>query len=134
MNFSIKQYSQLPTLKMKLYRDGRNDYNNFDSYIENALITFSMKDMKTGIYEIVNQPGQLILKDPCTADGNKEYYVAYTFSSDDTSRPGTYLGEFQITFVNTALNGYNSLITPIAETLYIYIIDSFVKTDVIFIP
>ena len=90
MNFHIKQYSELPILKLRLLRDGRNDYKRFDEYLENSLLTFSMKDMKTGIYEIANEAAELVLKDPCTDDGSKEYYIVYRFTTQDTSRPGTY--------------------------------------------
>jgi len=134
MNFHIKQYSELPILKLRLLRDGRNDYKRFDEYLENSLLTFSMKDMKTGIYEIANEAAELVLKDPCTDDGSKEYYIVYRFTTEDTSRPGTYLGEFQINFINDAMTVSSALIAPIGEPLYIYVIDSFVKSDVSFIP
>ncbi len=134
MNFHIKQYSELPILKLRLLRDGRNDYKKFDEYLENSLLTFSMKDMKTGIYEIANEAAELVLKDPCTNDGSKEYYIVYRFTQTDTSRPGTHLGEFQINFINDAMTVSSALIAPIGEPLYIHIIDSFVKSDVSFIP
>jgi hypothetical protein len=133
MNFHIKQYSELPILKLRLSRDGRNDYKKFDEFLENSVITFSMRDMNTGIYEIANEPANLVLKDPCIDDGSKEYYIVYNFTITDTTRPGTYLGEFQINYINDAMTISNALITPIAEPLYIYVIDSFVKSDVKFV-
>jgi hypothetical protein len=134
MNFSIKQYSELPILKLRLLRDGRNDYKKIDQYLENSALTFSMKDMKTGIYEIANEAAELVLKNPCTEDGGKEYYIVYRFTQTDTSRPGTYLGEFKINFINDAMTVSSALITPISEPLYIHIIESFVKSDITFIP
>jgi hypothetical protein len=49
MVFTIRQFSQLPTLKMRLYRDGRNDYNLFEDLLENSVVTFAMKEESTGI-------------------------------------------------------------------------------------
>ena len=99
MVFSIRQYSTLPTLKMRLYRDGRNDYNRFEELLENSVITFAMKEEKTGIYKIANKEAKIILKDPCSENSKKEYYIAYDFTSEDTEKPGIYIGEFKINFL-----------------------------------
>ena len=133
MVFSIRQYSELPTLKMRLYHDGRSDYNRFDELLENSVITFSMKDQATGIYRIANKEAKIMLKDPCDINSKKEYYIAYDFTEIDTDRPGIYIGEFKIIFLDSRLQPNGSLIAPINEDLYIHIIDSFVKSDVAFI-
>jgi hypothetical protein len=130
MVFSIKQYSQLPVLQMSLYRDGRNDYKNFDEFLENSVGTFAMKNEATGIYKVVNKAADITLQDPCDINGKKEYYISYTFTSSDTSEPGIYIGEFSITYIPQNLQGSQQLIVPIAEPLYIHIIDSFIKSDV----
>ena len=131
MVFNIKQNSTLPTLKMKLINDGRNDFNKFAEDLENAAITFSMKDEKTGIYKVANKEGKIILKNLAYTDSKKEYYIGYEFTENDTSRPGIYIGEFKIIFFNENMEQNGSLIVPIGETLYIHIIDSFVKSDVV---
>jgi hypothetical protein len=133
MVFTIRQFSQLPTLKMRLYRDGRNDYNRFEELLENSVVTFAMKDELTGIYKVANKSASVILRDPCDVDGKKEYYISYNFTSEDTNKPGTYLGEFKITFLNTNLQPNGELIVPISEQLYIHVVDSFVKSDVTYI-
>jgi hypothetical protein len=134
MVFSIRQYSELPTLKMRLYHDGRNDYNRFEEMLENSVITFSMKNQATGIYKIANKEARIMLKDPCDINsGDKEYYIAYDFTSEDTEKPGIYIGEFKIIFLNSQLQPNGTLIVPIAEALYIHVLDSFVKSDVTFI-
>jgi hypothetical protein len=133
MVFSIRQFSTLPTLKMKLYRDGRNDYNRFEDMLENSVITFAMKDEQTGIYKIANKEARVMLKDPCSENSKKEYYIAYDFTSEDTEKPGIYLGEFKIIFLNSQIQPNGELIIPIAEQLYIHVIDSFVKSDISFI-
>lgn len=130
MVFNIKQNATLPKLKVKLYKDGRNEYNNFDEMLENALITFAMKDTLTGIYKIANKPAQIELKDPCGQNVENQYYITYNFTAEDTSRTGIYLGEFKIIFLNTEMESIGELIVPISEPLYIHIIDSFVKSDI----
>jgi hypothetical protein len=135
MVFSIRQYSELPVLKMRLYHDGRNDYKHFDEMLENSVITFSMKDQVTGIYKIANKEARIVLKDPCDINGgsDKEYYIVYDFTSEDTEKPGIYIGEFKIIFLNSQLQPNGSLIVPISEELYIHVLDSFVKSDINFI-
>ena len=132
MVFFIKQNSELPILKMRLNRDGRNDYKRFDDLIENAAITFAMKDEATGIYQVANKTAQLMLANPCGTN-EKEYYITYTFTTDDTMKPGVYIGEFQITFIAQDMQSANQLITPISEELYIHVIDSFIKSDIKYI-
>lgn len=133
MIFTIRQNSKLPSLRMKLYRDGRNDYNRFEDLLENSTITFAMKDEKTGIYKVANKEAKIILKDPCDINSKKEYYIVYDFTTDDTNKPGIYLGQFKITFLNDCLQTNGDLIVPIAEELYIHVIDSFVKSDIKYI-
>jgi hypothetical protein len=133
MTFFIRQYSTLPKLKMRLYRDGRNDYNRFEDKLENSVITFAMKDEKTGIYKVANKEAKIELRNPCTENSKKEYYITYDFTSIDTNKPGIYLGEFKIIFLDSELQPNGDLITPIGEQLYIHVIDSFVKSDVTYI-
>lgn len=134
MVFSIRQNSTLPKLKMKLFRDGRNDYKNFENLLENCVITFAMKDEVTGIYKIANKEATIELKKPCSTDiFDKEYYIVYNFTQSDTDRPGIYIGEFKITFLDEQLQPNGDLIVPIYEQLYIHVLDSFVKSDIIFI-
>ena len=133
MIFTIRQNSKLPSLRMKLYRDGRNDYNRFEELLENSIITFAMKDEKTGIYKVANKEAKIVLKDPCDINSKKEYYIVYDFTTDDTNKPGVYIGQFKITFLNSQLQPNGELITPIAEELYIHVIDSFIKSDVKYI-
>lgn len=131
MVFTIRQHSSMPTLKMKLINDGRNDFNKFAEMLENSAITFSMKDEKTGIYKVANKEGKLILKKPAYTDSKREYYIGYDFTPEETNRPGIYIGEFKIIFFNENIEQTGNLIIPIADTLYIHIIESFVKSDVI---
>ena len=118
---------------MRLYRDGRNDYNHFEDLLENSVITFAMKDEKTGIYKVANKEANIILKNPCDINSKKEYYIVYDFTTDDTNKPGIYLGQYKVTFLNDCMQTNGDLIVPISEELYIHVIDSFIKSDIKYI-
>ena len=123
MIFNIKQYATLPILQLKLIRDGRNDYNDFYKKLENATVTFAMKDVASGRLQVANEEGMLLLKNGCNEMGQKEYYIGYAFTQEDTEIPGIYCGEFKLIF----LDDMSELITPINEELQIHVIESFVK-------
>jgi hypothetical protein len=127
MNFFIRKNSQLPILKMKLVKDGRNDFRNIWDMLENSAITFSMKNTKNGVYKVANASGKLILK-PNTLDiANHEYYIGYEFQLSDTNEVGVFTGEFNVKFfdMNTNNSEIGDLKVPISEDLYIHVIDSF---------
>jgi hypothetical protein len=132
MVFSIRQNSTQPTLKIKLLRDGRNDYNQFDDRIENSVATFAMRDSKTGIYKIANKEAKVVLRDPCSENDKSEYLITYEFTNSDTNQTGIFIGEFKITFLDNTIKPYGELIVPIREQLYIHVLESFVKSDITF--
>jgi hypothetical protein len=127
MVFSIKQHSTLPLLKLQLIKDGRNEYKNFYEKLENAAVTFAMREVSTGRLQVANEEGLLLQKDQCSDNGEKEYYIAYRFTKEDTDTPGIYRGEFKLTF----LDDQSELIAPVSEDLQIHVIESFVKAEVI---
>mgnify|MGYP001058049289 CR=1 FL=1 len=133
MIFSIRQNSTLPVLKMKVLKDGRNDFRHFEELLENSVATFAMKDEENGVYKVANKEAKIVLEKPCEETSEKNYIVTYQFSSEDTNKPGIFLGEFKITLFDLTdpTKVYGELITPIQEQLYIHILDSFVKTDIV---
>lgn len=131
MVFNIRQNATLPILKMEVIKDGRNDFNKLESLLPNAAVTFSMKDSKTGIYKIVNLAGEIYMKEPCTEDGKKEYYIGYQFTANDTKTPGIYIGQFKLNMFDDDNTLYGELFVPIKEELYIHITDGFVRSDVV---
>lgn len=117
MEFFIKQYSELPILKMEVVRDGRTDsWKTFDADLDNATIRFSMKEESTGIPKIVMNNAFITEKIQQNPDATPSYYIFYKWSQRDTRRKGRYLGEFSI------INSMGELIAPIRENLYINII------------
>ena len=122
--FYIKQYSQLPQLRMELIEDGRNDFWKFHDCVQNADITFTMKNMNTGLYKILNAPCYVKLKENngCT----EQYVICYDWKKRDTAESGLYEGTFDITFgddiksdVTTYPSGLQRM--PIREKLMINI-------------
>lgn len=123
MEFFIKQNATLPVLKMQIVKDGRNDFRNFMEELENAIITFSMRNEGDGTIKIASKPAYIVEKLFDNPDAPVEYYIYYKFSSNDTKKTGRYLGEFSVTTTQ------GELIVPIRENLYINVTDSFIKTQ-----
>lgn len=121
MDFFINKNATLPILKMELIKDGRNDYKKFHDMIQNADITFCMTDIVTGIKRIGNRDAICILKEPSSDSSSEEYYLGYKFTTKDTSKAGTFIGEFNINF----LDGGGLLIVPIRENLKIHVLENF---------
>jgi hypothetical protein len=123
MEFFINKNATLPKLKLELIKDGRNDFNKFHDKIQNASITFTMSDVVTGVKRIACSNAtieEVLPKSKCVCD---EFYLTYQFTAKQTSIPGRYIGQFEITF----LDGSGTLIVPIREELFINILEGSIK-------
>ena len=123
MEFFINKNATLPTLKLELIQDGRNDFQRFYELIQNANIYFTMTDVVTGVKKIAKKKTgtQLVLpQSDCVGD---EYYLVYKFNSKETSVAGRYAAQFTIEF----LDGSGTLIVPIREELFVNILDGSIK-------
>ena len=123
MDFYINKNATLPVLKLELIQDGINNYTYFFDLVQNANIYFSMTDIKTGIKHISRKITGLSPKTEYVGCSIEEYYLAYQFTPRDTSKPGTYLGQFTVEF----LDGTGTLVVPIREELYIQVLDGSIK-------
>ena len=123
MEFFIKQNATLPTLKLQVVKDGRNDFRSFMETLQNAIITFSMVNTDNGILKIASKPAYITEKFFDNPDAPQEFYIYYNFTAKDTKTPGRYMGEFSITTTE------GELIVPIRESLFINITPSFIKTQ-----
>jgi len=121
-NFYIRKNSQLPILKMKVNNDGRNDYKKIFENLENAAVTFSMKEMDCSSckWKVFNKQGLIIPVTDSECGSEQEYYIGYKFSKKETNEAGVYKGEFKIDFLDDGC----TLIVPIREDLIINILDS----------
>jgi hypothetical protein len=138
MTFTIRQNATLPILKMKLIKDSRYEYKKFYEMLENATVTFSMKDTITGVLKIANKAGTIQLQDQCYSNtlvetDNKDYLICYQFDENETNKPGVYHGLFEIKFLDNDNTVTGTLIAPIGEELEIHIIESFTKSEIIYI-
>jgi hypothetical protein len=123
MEFHINKNSELPVLKLELIQDGRNDFQKFFEKIQNANIYFSMSDVITGVKRIGKKRTGVALVEPVSDCVGEEYYLTYKFTARDTEKPGRYVGQFTIEF----LDGTGNLIVPIREELFINILEGSIK-------
>jgi hypothetical protein len=123
MNFNINKGATLPILKMELIKDGRYTYHEFNNMLQNSKVYFSMSNITTGVKKIGKKSAICILKSEYDGCEDEEYYIAYQFTSKDTAKPGTYVGNFTIEFQD----GSGTLVVPISEELYINVLDGSIK-------
>lgn len=124
--FYIKKNCVLPYLRMELINDGRYDFRKFYNSIQNADITFSMRNCANGVLKIANAPCEVLLEE----DGGCEekYIIQYTWKKRDTNETGKFEGSFKINFLGD-LTEYGEtypsglLGVPIASDLVIYVKD-----------
>jgi hypothetical protein len=123
MEFFIKKNATLPLLKLQVVKNGRLDYNNFMSLIEQSALFFSMVDVESGVAKIVSRPAGFVEKTNVDPNAEKEYYLYYQFQNRDTNRVGRYEGQFMLR------SNDGVLILPIREKLYINVQESFIADD-----
>ena len=125
-HFFIKKDSTLPILKMKVVNDGRYDYKKIFDRIENAGVTFSMVDKK-GTPRVYNQQGLVFPVDKIACPEDEEFYIGYQFKLKDTKKVGCYKAEFKLDFLDDGA----TLIVPIREDLYVNVVDSITKSEIV---
>jgi len=127
-NFFISKNSTLPKLKLPLLQSIREQYNITDEMLENVGVTFSMKNIESGIYHIANTPADLVINDNLDKYPDEEKYtLEYKFKLRDTKNLGRFEGEFKVDFLDN--NGKITL--PNNQPINIIIGDSMTKTTVI---
>lgn len=124
--FRINKNSELPTLRMELFNDGSFDFlkhDMFNNAIQNADITFSMKDERD-VLRVSKAKAEIVKNDEDCC--NDSYLIEYKWKKRDTKESGKYEAWFEIQFHDDIYeegveypNGL--LIMPIQEPLYIYI-------------
>lgn len=121
--FYIKKDSTLPTLRMSLIEDGRHSFRQFYYQIQNADITFSMKNADTGVYKISKAKCYIekIEDESC----EEKFSICYDWKKRDTKDEGTYIGTFDINFGKIKGDDIDfevgELLMPIREDLMIVI-------------
>jgi surface protein len=123
MEFFIKKNATLPLLKLQVVKNGRLDYNNFMSLIEQSALFFSMVDVESGVPKITSRPAGFVEKTNVDPNADPEYYLYYQFQNRDTNRVGRYEGQFMLR------SSDGVLILPIREKLFINVQESYIADD-----
>ncbi len=117
---------------MKLISDTDLDYKKFNEMLETAVVTFSMVSLDNKTFKIANSAAEIVSQEidlgPINSLPEKVYYISYPWSTKDTNKTGSFIGEFKIDFLDP---NCGSLIVPIKEKLYIHIQDSITKTTIV---
>ena len=124
--FRIRQNSELPTLRMELINDGHVDFMNrstFNNAIQNADITFSMKDER-GILKVSKAKAEVTqICDECC---DTPFVIEYKWKKRDTKDVGKFEAWFEIDFHGDMYEDgveypEGKLVMPIHEPLHVYI-------------
>lgn len=123
----INQYSTLPKLRIELINDGRYDYGKsyiFNNAIQNADVTFTMRNVKDDTLKISKAPCSIILIDQDSCD--ERYIIEYEWKKRDTNEKGEFIGRFDINFKDDIKEegikyDKGNLIVPIYEELCVMV-------------
>lgn len=130
-NFYINKNSTLPSLRIEVVNNGRDNFHKLYTALQSATVYFSMSDLNSGIKRIINAEANVIERENDTCD--EEYLIEYQWKERDTKIPGDYKGWFKIVFDGniTSSDGVTypsgNLIVPISDELIIHINEGGVK-------
>lgn len=125
--FYINQNSTLPSLRIELINDGRYDFMKsyeFNNAIQNADVTFSMRNIKDNSLKVSNGETSIVLVDEGTCD--ERYILEYKWKKRDVNEKGQFNGRFDISFKDDLTEHgivyqTGNLIVPIVEDLTIMV-------------
>lgn len=129
--FNINKDATLPYLEIEPVMNGRNTFRKLYEALQNADISFSMKNIDTGIWKIANAQANIVNS---TEQGCEDRFkIQYRWKTRDTKEAGRYLAQFKIKFLNDIVSGdtifpKGELIVPIYEDIIINIMDNSIKT------
>lgn len=126
--FFINQHSVNPVLRMELICDGKYDDKKsylFNNAIQNANITFSMKNIETNRLKISKSPADIVSvnNDGC----GPIFLLQYTWNNRDVKEKGVFKAWFEIFFNDDLYENQENypagnLIVPIGNELIIHIL------------
>lgn len=127
-NFFINQYSVNPSLRMEMIYDGKYDYkktNIFNNSIQNADVTFSMKNIENDILKVSKSKAEIVLVNE--EDCETKYVLQYSWKERDVKEKGVYKAWFEIKFKGDIFEDgveypTGNLIVPIKEELTVHIL------------
>lgn len=114
MEFFVRKNSTLPLVEVKFIKDGRSDYNYYQTLLTGSTIYFSMIDADSGIYKVLNSIANYDLESST---------IYYQLFKKNTNKIGRY--EVEIT-----INDGTSIIKlPLKEKIFLSVIESFSNAD-----
>jgi hypothetical protein len=124
--FYINQHSLNPVLRMELISEGVYEYKNnfFSNSIQNANVTFSMKNIDNDILKVSKAKADIVLSEEGGCE--EKYLLQYTWKERDVKEKGVFKGWFEIKFNSDLYEEgveypKGNLIVPIENELIIYI-------------
>lgn len=126
--FYIRQQSINPVLRMELICDGRYDYKKSDLFnksIQNADVTFSMRNTETNILKVSKARADIVMANEFGCE--TRHLLQYSWKERDVKEKGTFEGWFEIIFHDDIYEEgvdfpTGKLIVPIEDKLIINII------------
>lgn len=126
--FFINKNSINPVLRMELISDGKYEYKKnviFNHSIQNADVTFSMKNVANNILKISKSKAEIIQITDC--DCSPQFIIQYKWKKRDVNEEGVYKAWFEITFYEDLYeegveHPSGNLIVPIEEELIINVL------------
>lgn len=129
--FNINKDATLPYLEIEPVVNGRYTFRKLYEAIQGADVTFSMKNIDTGIWKVANAKANIV---DCTEQGCEERFkIQYRWKPRDTKEAGRYIAQFKISFSDDIVSGNTifpkgDLIVPIAEDIIVNIGHNGIKT------
>lgn len=125
--FFINKGSLNPVLRMELVCDGRYDYKKsyiYNNAIQNATVTFSMKNTSNDILKISKAKAEIVTASDTGCETKN--IIQYSWKERDVNEPGIYKGWFEIKFLGDIKEEgveypTGNLIVPIEDELIIYV-------------
>ena len=126
--FNINKDATLPYLEIEPVMNGRNTFRKLYEALQNADISFSMKNIDTGIWKIANAQANIVNS---TEQGCEDRFkIQYRWKTRDTKEAGRCLAQFKIKFLNDIVSGdtifpKGELIVPIYEDIIVNILKNY---------
>ena len=126
--FYINQHSVNPVLRMELICDGKFDDKKshlFNNAIQNADITFSMKNIENDRLKISKSPAEIVIANPNGCDDT--FLLQYSWKNRDVKEKGVFKAWFEINFIDDLYENQENyptgnLIVPIGNELIVHIL------------
>lgn len=129
--FNINKDATLPYLEIEPVMNGRYNFRKLYEAIQGADVTFSMKNIDTGVWKVANAKAHIV--DSSSQGCEERFKIQYRWKTRDTKEAGRYIAQFKITFADDIVSGdtifpKGDLIVPIAEDIIVNISDNGIKT------